>query len=116
MPWSGTCPRLLRAPLLQVFYSIRRERLLMEPLDDTIWCRGVVGRARDDPIGVPTVCTKNRDRLRNQDVARGQSPPPHHADRGAGVTRRTLTRPAIRDSGFGIRDSRMNDSRMMDQG
>lgn len=62
--------RLLRAQLLQVFYSIRSERLLMEQLDYNLLFRWFVGLTMDDPIWNPTVFTKNRDRLLNQDVAR----------------------------------------------
>jgi transposase len=42
--------RLLRAQLLQIFYSIRSERLLMEQLDDNLLFRWFVGMAMDDPI------------------------------------------------------------------
>jgi len=62
--------RLLRAQLLQIFYSIRSERLLMEQLDYNILFRWFVGLAMDEPIWNPTVFTKNRDRLLNQDLAR----------------------------------------------
>jgi transposase len=62
--------RLLRAQLLQVFYSIRSERLLMEQLDYNLLFRWFVGMAMDEPIWDPTVFTKNRDRLLNQDIAR----------------------------------------------
>jgi transposase len=62
--------RLLRAQLLQIFYSIRSERLLMEQLDYNILFRWFVGLAMDEPIWVPTVFTKNRDRLLTQDLAR----------------------------------------------
>jgi transposase len=62
--------RLLRAQLLQVFYSIRSERLLMEQLDYNILFRWFVGLAMDEPIWDATVFTKNRDRLFNQDLAR----------------------------------------------
>jgi transposase len=62
--------RLLRAQLLQIFYSIRSERLLMEQLDYNLLFRWFVGLAMDDPIWNPTVFTKNRDRLLNQDIAR----------------------------------------------
>jgi len=62
--------RLLRAQLLQIFYSIRSERLLMEQLDYNILFRWFVGMAMDEPIWTPTVFTKNRDRLLNQEVAR----------------------------------------------
>jgi transposase len=62
--------RLLRAQLLQVFYSIRSERLLMEQLDYNLLFRWFVGMDMDEPVWDPTVFTKNRDRLLNQDVAR----------------------------------------------
>ncbi len=62
--------RLLRAQLLQIFYSIRSERLLMEQLDYNLLFRWFVGMDMDDPIWDATVFSKNRDRLLNQDVAR----------------------------------------------
>jgi transposase len=62
--------RLLRAQLLQIFYSIRSERLLMEQLDYNILFRWFVGMEMDEPVWTPTVFTKNRDRLLNQDIAR----------------------------------------------
>lgn len=62
--------RLLRAQLLQLFYSIRSERLLMEQLDYNILFRWFVGLEMDEPVWVPTVFTKNRDRLLTQEVAR----------------------------------------------
>lgn len=62
--------RLLRAQLLQVFYSIRSERLLMEQLHYNLLFRWFVGMDLDEPIWVPTVFSKNRDRLLNQAVAR----------------------------------------------
>jgi transposase len=62
--------RLLRAQLLQVFYSIRSERLLMEQLDYNLLFRWFVGMDMDEPIWAPTVFTKNRDRLLNQEIAR----------------------------------------------
>jgi transposase len=62
--------RLLRAQLLQIFYSIRSERLLMEQLDYNILFRWFVGLTMDEPIWDATVFTKNRDRLLNQDLAR----------------------------------------------
>src|SRR5437763_1747632 len=63
--------RLLRAQLLQLFYSIRSERLLMEQLDYNILFRWFVGLEMDEPVWDATVFTKNRDRLLNQDLARG---------------------------------------------
>jgi len=63
--------RLLRAQLLQIFYSIRSERLLMEQLEYNILFRWFVGLTMDEPIWDVTVFTKNRDRLLHQDLARG---------------------------------------------
>ena len=61
--------RLLRAQLLQMFYTVRSERLLMEQLDYNILFRWFVGLELDEPIWDPTVFTKNRDRLLTQAVA-----------------------------------------------
>src|ERR1700756_4870485 len=55
--------RLLRALLLQVFYSVRSERLLMEQLDYNLLFRWFVGLAMDAPVWDVTVFTKNRERL-----------------------------------------------------
>ena len=60
---------LLRALLLQVRYTVRRERLLMEELNDTLLFRWFVGLHMDDPVWHPTTFTKNRDRLLAGDVA-----------------------------------------------
>ena len=62
--------RLLRAQLLQIFYTIRSERLLMEQLDYNLLFRWFVGLPMDEPVWAPTVFTKNRDRLLNQQIAR----------------------------------------------
>lgn len=61
--------KLLRASLLQAFYSIRSERQLMEQLDYNLMFRWFVGLGVDDPVWVPTVFTKNRDRLLDAEVA-----------------------------------------------
>lgn len=63
--------QLLRALLLQVLYSIRSERLLMEQLDYNILFRWFVGLGLDEPVWDPTTFTKNRDRLLRGDVAAG---------------------------------------------
>ena len=55
--------KLLRALLLQMFYSIRSERLLMEELDYNLLFRWFVGLNTDDEVWAPTVFTKNRERL-----------------------------------------------------
>src|SRR5436309_15518992 len=60
--------QLLSALLLQVFYSIRSERQLMEQLDYNLLYRWFVGLSLDDPIWDPTVFTKNRERLQQGDV------------------------------------------------
>jgi transposase len=62
--------RLLRAQLLQIFYSIRSERLLMEQSDYNLLFRWFVEMDMDEPIWATTVFTKNRDRLLNQEIAR----------------------------------------------
>src|ERR1044071_4795016 len=61
--------RLLRAMLLQAFYSIRSERLLMERLDYDLLFRWFVGRGIDDPVWDPSTFSKNRDRLLEGDIA-----------------------------------------------
>ena len=61
--------RLLRALLLQIFYSIRSERLLMEQLDYNLLFRWFVGMSMDEPVWVPTVFTKNRERLLKHAIA-----------------------------------------------
>lgn len=61
--------KLLRALLLQVFYSIRSERLLMEQLDYNLLFRWFVGLNMDDPVWDATVFSKNRDRLLAGEVA-----------------------------------------------
>ena len=62
--------RLLRALLLQVFYSVRSERLLMEELDYNLLFRWFVGLNPDDEVWDHAVFSKNRDRLLNELVAR----------------------------------------------
>jgi transposase len=61
--------KLLRALLLQMLYSIRSERLLMEELDYNILYRWFVGLSLDDAVWDATTFTKNRDRLLEGDVA-----------------------------------------------
>jgi transposase len=61
--------QLLRALLLQMLYSIRSERLLMEELDYSVLYRWFVGLSLDDPIWDATTFTKNRDRLLDGDIA-----------------------------------------------
>ena len=61
--------KLLRALLLQVLYTVRSERMLMEQLDYNLLFRWFVGLNLDDAIWVPTVFTKNRDRLLEGNIA-----------------------------------------------
>ena len=61
--------QLLRALLLQVLYTVRSERLLMEELNYNLLFRWFVGLNMDDPVWHPTTFTKNRDRLLSGDVA-----------------------------------------------
>ena len=61
--------KLLRALLLQAFYSVRSERQLMEQLDYNLLFRWFVGLAMDAPVWDATVFTKNRERLLEGDVA-----------------------------------------------
>ena len=61
--------RLLRALLLQVFYSVRSERLLMEELNYNLLFRWFVGLEIDEAVWNHAVFSKNRDRLLNQDLA-----------------------------------------------
>ena len=62
--------KLLRAQLLQMLYSIRSERLLMEEIDYSVLFRWFVGMNMDEAVWDVTVFTKNRDRLLDGDVAR----------------------------------------------
>ena len=62
--------KLLRAQLLQMLYSVRSERLLMEEIDYSMLFRWFVGMNLDEPVWDVTVFTKNRDRLLEGDVAR----------------------------------------------
>jgi transposase len=61
--------KLLRALLLQIFYTIRSERLLMEEIDYSVLYRWFVGFNLDEPVWDVTVFTKNRDRLLRGSVA-----------------------------------------------
>jgi transposase len=61
--------KLLRALLLQVLYTIRSERLLMEQLDYNLLFRWFVGLSLDDPVWDHSTFSKNRERLIASDVA-----------------------------------------------
>jgi transposase len=62
--------KLLRAQLLQMLYSVRSERLLMEEIDYSVLFRWFVGMNMDEPVWDATVFTKNRDRLLKHEVAK----------------------------------------------
>ena len=72
--------QLLRVLLLQVLYSVRSERMLMEQLEYNLLFRWFVGLSMDDAVWVPAVFTKNRDRLLAGEVAIAQvaALPPGH--------------------------------------
>lgn len=61
--------RLLRALLLQAFYTIRSERQLIERIDFDLLFRWFVGLGVDDPVWDATTFTKNRDRLLAGEIA-----------------------------------------------
>ena len=61
--------KLLRALVLQILYSVRSERLLMEQLQYNLLFRWFVGLGMDEPVWTPTTFTKNRERLLAGDVA-----------------------------------------------
>ena len=60
--------KLLRAMLLQVLYSIRSERQLMEQTEYNLLFRWFIGLSMDDAVWVPTVFSKNRERLIEHDA------------------------------------------------
>lgn len=62
--------RLIRASLLQVLYSIRSERQLMEQMDYNLMFRWFVGLSVDEPVWNASTFSKNRDRLVQADVGR----------------------------------------------
>lgn len=62
--------KLLRAQLIQMLYSVRSERLLVEEIDYSVLFRWFVGMNLDEAVWDVTVFTKNRDRLLDGDVAR----------------------------------------------
>src|SRR3954464_6023301 len=62
--------KLLRAQLIQMLYSVRSERLLMEEIDYSVLFRWFVGMNMDEPVWDVTVFTKNRNRLLEHNVAK----------------------------------------------
>jgi transposase len=61
---------LIRASLLQILFSVRSERQLMEQMQYNLLFRWFVGLGIDDAVWVPTVFTKNRDRLLTTEMSR----------------------------------------------
>jgi len=62
--------RLIRARLIQILFSVRSERQLMEQMHCNLLFRWFVGPGIDDPVWVPTVFTRNRDRLLTTGMSR----------------------------------------------
>ena len=62
--------RLIRASLIQILFSVRSERQLMEQMQYNLLFRWFVGLGIDDPVWVPTVFSKNRDRLLTTAISR----------------------------------------------
>src|SRR5437660_11890250 len=92
--------RLLRALLLQVFYSVRSERLLMEQLNYNLLFRWFVGLEIDDAVWHHAVFSKNRDRLLNQELAQSFFCASEGASGGADVGRTLYGRRHL-DRGLG---------------
>lgn len=61
--------KLLRAMLLQILFSVHSERQLMEQTQHNLLFRWFIGLALDDAVWVPTVFSKNRERLIEHDAA-----------------------------------------------
>ncbi|PZP19876.1 MAG: IS5 family transposase [Kocuria rhizophila] len=62
--------RLIRASLIQILFSVRSERQLMEQMQYNLLFRWFVGLGIDDAVWVPTVFSKNRDRLLTTEMSR----------------------------------------------
>jgi hypothetical protein len=94
--------QLLRALLLQAFYTVRSERTLMEQLEYNLLFRWFVGLSMDDVVWDATAFCKNRDRLLDGDIARkfhDQRPEPAAGPRPA--LERTLLGRRYVDRGLG---------------
>src|SRR5271170_5479863 len=78
--------KLLRAQLLQMLYSVRWERLLMEEIDYSMLFRWLVGLNLDEEVWDATSFTKNRDRLLEAKVAKEFVLRVVERARGAGLT------------------------------
>src|SRR6056297_1306873 len=85
--------RLIRASLLQILFSIRSERQLMEQIDYNLLFRWFVGLGIDEAVWVPTVFTKNRDRLLTTDMSRKVM---------AAILAHTEVKPLLSDEHFSV--------------
>ena len=95
--------RLLRASLIQMLFSVRSERQLMEQMQYNLLFRWFVGLGVNDPVWVPTVFSKNRDPAadhRHRPQVPGGDPRPR-AGRAALVGRAFLGRRHV-DQGLGL--------------
>ena len=81
--------QLLKAMLIQMLFSVRSERQLMEQLNYNLLFRWFVGLSIDTPVWDPTVFTKNRDRLLDGDIAGNAAV--HHLDGIRRRLRRTIS-------------------------
>ena len=61
---------MIRASLIQILFSVRSEPQLIEQMQYNLLFRWFVGLGVDDPVWVPTVFTKNRNRLMTTDMSR----------------------------------------------
>ncbi|MDR7127641.1 hypothetical protein J2X53_004497 [Pseudorhodobacter sp. 4114] len=85
--------RLIRASQIQILFSVRSERQLMEQMQYSLLFRWFVGLGIDDPVRVPTVFTKNRDRLISTEMSQGDGGNSGASrDRAASVGRALLGR------------------------
>jgi len=88
--------RLLRALLLQMLYSVRSERMLMEQLEYNLLFRWFVGLSANEPVWRPTVFTKNRDRLLEGAVAIAEQMAARHRRATWGADRAYDTRDFVK--------------------
>ena len=98
---------LLRALLLQVLYTVRSERQLMEQLDYNLLFRRFVGLNMDEPVWDPTTFTKNRQLLLDGDIAQAFSPACWRKPTNATCCRPSISRSTARSSkpGWGSKAS-----------
>src|SRR6516162_4479860 len=101
--------KLLRALLLQVLYTMRSERLLMEQLDDNFLFRWFVGLSIDDPVWDATTFSKNRERLLKGEIAQGLRWSSRPVAKGCSAmsTSRSTARSSRRGPGTRVSSARM---------